>query len=260
MNDLTAARAIFITGAASGIGLATARLFASKGWQVGLCDLNEKGLAQVQSELGEPAQAFAADVLDADQLARAIAAFSEASHGRLDVLFNCAGLLDMRPFADTPLEKLYAVMDVNVKGVVNGIHAALPFLRQATDSRIITMSSAASIYGLPEHAIYCASKFAVRGLTEGLNIELEAEGIWVCDIMVAYVKTPMVLEADHPSKSIALLGVNVMPEQVAETVEKAVAGKQVHWLVTEGDEEFAALFAATAWEDRPALARQITGY
>jgi NAD(P)-dependent dehydrogenase (short-subunit alcohol dehydrogenase family) len=260
MNDMTQARSIFITGAASGIGLETARLFASKGWRVGLNDRNALALAKVQEELGAPAESFVADVLDAEGLARAIATFSEGAHGKLDVLFNCAGILDMRTFADTPLEKLHAVMDVNVNGVVNGIHAALPFLRKATDSRIITMSSAASIYGLPEHAIYCASKFAVRGLTEGLNIELEAEGIWVCDIMVAYVKTPMVLAADHPSKTIELLGVNVTPQQVAETVDKAVNGKQVHWLVTEGDEQFATLFAQTAWEDRPALARQITGY
>ena len=237
-----------------------ARRFAGKGWRVGLCDRNSAALAKVQEELGAAAQSFVADVLDADGLALAIATFANASHGKLDVLFNCAGILDMRTFADTPLEKLHAVMDVNVNGVVNGIHAALPFLRNANDSRIVTMSSVASIYGLPEHAIYCASKFAVRGLTEGLNIELEAEGIWVCDIMVAYVKTPMVLAADHPSKTIELLGVNVTPEQVAETVEKAVNGKQVHWLVTEGDEQFAALFGQTAWEDRPTLARQISGF
>ncbi len=257
---MTGPRSIFITGAASGIGLETVRRFAGLGWRIGLCDRNAAALAPVQEELGAAAQSFAVDVLDADGLRRAIETFCAASQGRLDVLFNCAGLLDMRTFADTPLEKLHAVMDVNVNGVVNGIHAALPFLRTATDARIITMSSVASVYGLPEHAIYCASKFAVRGLTEGLNIELEAEGIWVCDIMVAYVKTPMVLGAEHPSKSIELLGVNVTPEQVAETVEKAVAGKQVHWLVTEGDAEFAALFGQTAWEDRPALARQISGY
>lgn len=252
------ARSIFITGAASGIGKESARRFASAGWRVGLCDRDSQGLTTLRAELGEGASIHLADVRDAESLSGAIARFCEGTAG-LEALFNCAGTLEMRTFAQTSLEKLRDIVDVNVNGVINGVHAALPWLRKGRDPHIVTMSSVAAIYGVPEEAVYSASKFAIRGLTEALNIELEEEGIWVSDVMVAYVATPMVLDAETKAKSVGILGVNVEPSQVAETVLSSVMGRKVHWFVTEADAAVAARVDATAWEARRDFMKDISG-
>ena len=251
-------RSIFITGAASGIGRETAHRFAGAGWRVGLCDRDAAALAPLQADLGEAASSHIADVRDAVALAAALGDF--CGQDALGVLFNCAGILEMREFADTPLDRLHALVDVNVKGVINGIHAALPYLRRAADARIVTMSSASAVYGVPEEAVYSASKFAVRGLTEGLNIELERDDIWVCDVMVSYVATPMVTAAEHQAKSDEIVGVNGQPAQVAETVFAAVEGRKVHWVVTESDAGSAQAFEATEWEKRRDLMKRASGF
>lgn len=255
----TSDQSIFITGAASGIGLATARLFAAKGWRVGLADRDGEALAPLAGELGAMARAFPLDVLDRAAMERAIAMFAGQAGG-LWALFGSAGLLDMRPFADTPPERREAIFDVNVKGVMNGIHAALPYLRRGGEGRIVTMSSAAALYGVPDLAVYSASKFAIRGLTEALNIELEREGIWVCDIMVGYVDTPMLSKANTTAASVGITGINVTPQMVAASVWEAVAGRQVHWFVTERDRKAADYLDASPREARRDIMKSSTGY
>ena len=186
--------------------------------------------------------------------------FCAASSGRLDALFNSAGILDMRRFDQSPLDRLHSIIDVNFKGVVNLIHAALPYLKATGASHVITMGSASGIYGAPDLAVYSATKFAVRGLTEALNIELEADGIWVSDILVSYVSSPMVVSAIHTAKSVEILGVHVTPEMVAQTVLQAVDGHQVHWFVTENDATIASQVDATPWEARRNIMKSLTGY
>lgn len=256
---MTEPRTIFITGAGSGIGAATARLFAAKGWRVGLGDRDGDAVKALADELGESAMAFPIDVLDRAGVRDAIAAFV-GDTGTLSALFNSAGLLDMRPFADTPQDKHDAIIDVNVKGVVNCILQALPFLSADGDARIVTMSSNAAIYGVPDLATYSASKFAVRGLTEALNVELEPEGIWVCDIMVGYVDTPMLSDAEDTAKSVELAGINVTPDMVAGRVADAIAGRQVHWFVREDDAGAQAHFDALPIEDRRGVIAEATGH
>lgn len=250
---------IFITGAASGIGAATARLFAGLGWQVGLADRDAEALKGLASELGAEAQVFPLDVLDHEALKSALTTFS-GPEGTLAALFNSAGILDMRPFAETPLERHYAMLDINVKGVIASTLSALPFLKAHGDARVITMSSAAANYGVPDLATYSASKCAVRGLTEAINIELEKDGVWACDIAVGYVQTPMLSEAESTAKSVEIVGVHVTPEMVAETVKQAVSGRQLHWFVREDDRDAADIFDATPREERRELIRPATGY
>lgn len=252
-------RSIFITGAASGIGRECARRFAADGWRVGLSDCNAKGLDDLTRDLGKSASIHLVDVRDLASLAGAIADFC-GDHGGLDAIFNCAGILEMRAFTATSPDRLKDIVDVNVMGVINGIHAAIPWLRMGDDPHIINMSSVSAIYGIPEEAVYSASKFAVRGLTEALNIELEADGIWVCDVMVAYVATPMVLDPVSKAKSVDILGVNVTPGQVADTVHAAVHGRKVHWFVTEADSGVAQHIDQTPWEDRRDFVKGITGF
>ncbi len=250
---------IFITGAGSGIGRHTASVFAAKGWRVGLADTNAAAVATLAAELGGNTKAYTVDVTDLASIETALADFV-GPDGALKAIFNSAGLLEMKPFAETDIARLNLVFDVNVKGVIHAIKAALPYLSRHGDARVVTMGSVSGLYGIPDLAVYSSSKFAIRGLTEALNIEFERLGIWVSDVMVAYVKTPMVLEASTRAKSVELLGVNVTPDEVAETVLKAVTGRQVHWFVTPGDAGVAAKVDATPWEARRDFIKGITGY
>ncbi|MBI3768603.1 MAG: SDR family oxidoreductase [Deltaproteobacteria bacterium] len=250
-------RSIFITGAASGIGRATARLFRKHGWRVGLVDADEAGVRAVAAEVGaERAWARRLDVTDYADYERAIAAFAELSGGRLDVLFNCAGILRQSPFEALGRDDERAILHVNVLGVTNGIHAALPLLRATPGAHIISMSSSAAIYGVPEEAMYSASKFAVRALTEALSIEFEPDGIIVCDIMPPIVHTPMVQNQAFAAavyknfKDRALT-----PEQVAAVVWKAAHGRRLHWLLSRDVKVFALASRLSPAVGRPVMRR-----
>jgi len=217
--------AIFVTGAAAGIGRATAELFAARGWFVGLYDVNESGVQELRRALGEAnATAGRLDVTDAAAFEQALARFFEASGRRLDVLFNNAGIAATGDFESIPLARHHAVVDVNVKGVLNGCHLALPYLKQTAGARVISMCSASAIYGSPAFAGYSATKFAVRGLSEALDIEWHRHGIRVMDIMPLFVDTPMVANFEAHPKSMDVLGLRLTPGDIARTVWRAA-----HW-------------------------------
>jgi len=225
-------KSAFITGAASGIGRATACLFAEKGWFVGLFDANEQLLRSLEAEIGtERCCSRLMDVTDPADVRRAVAFFSEMAGGRMDVLFNCAGILNMGHHHRIPLEAHQRIVDVNFSGILNCIHASMDLLRTRPGSRIINMSSASAVYGTPELAVYSATKCAVRGLTEALNIEFEPLGIIVCDVMAPYVRTPMITDSAVKASSVDRLGIRLQPEDVARVVWKAAHGKKVHWRV-----------------------------
>lgn len=193
---MTRRKSIFITGAASGIGRHAALLFASRGWFVGLADIDTEGLDLLEQEIGaDNCRTLWLDVTDAKRYRAVIEMFTSSTGGRLDVLFNNAGILRMGRNEDIPLMQQYLTLDINVKGVLNGIHCALPALRTTPDAHILTMCSISAIYGMPELAVYSASKHAVHALTEALDLELERDGIIVSDIMAPYVNTPMVTAA-----------------------------------------------------------------
>jgi len=225
-------KSIFVTGAASGIGRQTAILFASRGWLVGLADIDAEGLARLTRQIGaDNCRVLALDVTDVKQYRQAIDSFTVDTGGKLDVLFNNAGILRMGRNEDIPLAQQYLTLDVNVKGVLNGIHCALPVLRITPGAHIVTMCSTSAIYGMPELAVYSASKHAVHALTEALDLELERYGITVTDIMAPYVNTPMVTAASTQASSVRSTGVNLQPEQVAKVVWKAAHGRKRHWKV-----------------------------
>lgn len=213
-------KAIFITGAGAGIGRATAELFAARGWRVGLYDINELAVRELRQRLGEE-QTLAGklDVADAAAVRAALEQFCQFSGGRLDVMFNNAGIAHLDAFENVPVVKAHAIVDVNLKGVINGAYAALPHLQRTPGARMISMGSASSIYGAPQLAVYSATKFAVKGLTEALDLEWWRYGIKVMDVCPLFVNTPMVQEfSAHPSKALRLLGTNLLPEQIAASV------------------------------------------
>ena len=226
------AQAIFITGGGAGIGAETARLFARNGWIVGASDVNEAALDALQRELGAAClSVHPADVRDRAAVESAVRDFTARADGRLDALFANAGVLFMGPDETiTPAQKDLLV-DVNVKGVIHAIDAAFPFLRQTPGAHVVAMASTSAEYGSPQHAVYSATKFFVRGLTEALNIEYREHGIQVSAIYVAYVQTGMVFDAEVKPASIERLGVKITPQRVAATVWNAVHGKRVHWRV-----------------------------
>jgi short-subunit dehydrogenase len=123
-------------------------------------------------------------------------------------------------------------IDVNVKGVINGIAAALPYLRATAHAQgrahIITMCSAASIYGTPEHSTYSASKSAVRALTEALSLELAPESIIVSDVLPGYVDTDMVRRQPHPSALVQRVGVSHTTVDIAELIWASASGTRLH--------------------------------
>lgn len=248
---------IFITGAAAGIGRAIAEQFHADGWFVGLYDVNAAGVKALATELGERTHYGELDVSDPAAWQSQLPAFFDAAGGRLDVLVNNAGILTSGPFEDTPLEQHKATMDINVTGVMNGCHTALPFLKQTANSCVINMASASAIYGQPYLASYSTSKFAVRGFTEGLNLEWQGHGVRVVDIWPIFVQTNMV--QGMKAKSVKTMGVKLGPADVAKVVKKAVkAGpksRKVHWVVGNDAKLFRS--AVSILPDR--VGRAITG-
>jgi len=231
----TARPAIFVTGAASGIGRACAELFARRGWFVGLYDIDAAGVAAVAATMGEGnAVCGVLDVSDSEAWQAALADFWAKSGQRLDVLLNNAGILATGPFEAVPLAKHRAMLAVNVQGLITGCHSAFPYLQRTAHSQVINMASATAIYGQPELATYSATKFAVRGLTEGLDIEWRKFGIRVSDIWPSFVKTAMANDFGGIA-SAKSLGIRLTPADVASTVWACATSTQrihrTHWTV-----------------------------
>lgn len=227
--------AIFVTGAAAGIGRACAELFAQQGWFVGLYDINTDGVAALADSLGKDnATCGALDVSDEAAWQQALADFWAKSGNRLDVLLNNAGILSAGPFEAVPLRKHQAMLDVNVTGVITGCHCAFDYLQRTPGAQVINMSSATAIYGQPDLATYSATKFAVRGLTEALDLEWRKLGIRVSAIWPSFVRTAMAKDFDQ-MPSAKSLGVRLTPADVASTVWACAMEKpgihRTHWTV-----------------------------
>ncbi len=227
--------AIFVTGAASGIGRACAELFAQRGWFVGLYDINADGVAAIAASLGQGNATYGVlDVSDADAWQQALADFWTQSGQRLDVLINNAGILSAGSFAAVPLAKHYAMLDVNIQGVVAGCHCAFNYLQRTPGAHVINMASATAIYGQPDLATYSATKFAVRGLTEALDLEWSKFDIRVSAIWPSFVRTAMA-DGFEQMPSAKSLGIRLTPADVASTVWACVTEKRLvhktHWTV-----------------------------
>ena len=173
---------IFITGAASGIGLAAARHFHKIGYMVAMADLNLTLLEKVTEKWDKTRVVlYQLDVSIFSQAQQVICEFCSENENRLSVLLNSAGILEVGAFQDISNDQHQRIISVNVLGVINLCQAAFPYLKNNDKSTIVNMSSASSDYGVPEMTSYSASKFAVKGLTEALELEWLKYGIKVCD-------------------------------------------------------------------------------
>lgn len=180
-----------VTGAGSGIGQAIARLLASKGAKVHCADINLASAQAIANELGN-ASAHEIDVTNAEAV-NALADKIYAEDGRVDLLFNNAGIGHAALVQDCTLDDWRKVMDINVMGVVHGLHAFVPrMLEQRGSSHIINTASAAGLIALPRMAPYCASKHAVVGLSQSLAAELADSKISVTILCPGIINTPIV--------------------------------------------------------------------
>lgn len=238
MSEAERAKAMLVTGGASGIGLAVARHFAARGWRVGLADVDAAGMEAARAHF-DPARlsVHRMDVRDREHWLETLSAFAAAHGGRLDLLFNNAGVPVSGGFADTDFAELDRAIDINFTGVVNGARLAHPLLRATPGSCMLITSSAAGIYGTAGAAIYSATKFAVRGLAEALDGEWRHDGIRVRTLMPSFIDTPLL---DHNvtgsnrsvRESVRAGGLEITPvEEVAEAAWRAVHGDQVHTVV-----------------------------
>lgn len=210
-------KTVFISGAGQGIGAAIAQYFYQHGYLVGLYDLNVDQVQIVAAKLGPRARAGQLDVCSYASWQQSLATFNQWA-GALNLLVNNAGILYSGPFEETDIAQHQRCIQTNVMGVINGCHAALPYLLEAQHARVINLSSSSALYGQADLASYSSSKFAVRGLTEALDTEWQKYKIRVLDVMPLFVKTNMI--KGMRAASLGKIGANLSAQDVAKQVYK----------------------------------------
>ena len=186
-------KVVVITGASSGLGEATARHLAAQGAIVVLGARRADRIEALAEELtaaGRRARAVPTDVTDRDQVRHLVDTAVE-EFGRVDVMLNNAGLMPLAPLERLKLDEWDQMIDVNIKGVLYGIAAALPHMKEQRSGHIINVSS---VYGHvvdPGATVYCATKFAVRALSEGLRREVKPYNIRTTVISPGAVSTEL---------------------------------------------------------------------
>jgi NADP-dependent 3-hydroxy acid dehydrogenase YdfG len=224
----------FITGAASGLGLALVRALAANGWAIGLFDDDESRLTQVDSELSGcgVAISYPGDVRHADELTVAVNSFA-ASHGGLDVMINNAGVAAAGAVHETELADWQWVLDINFLGVLNGARAAIPHLQLGGNGLMINIASAAAFASLPGMGAYNVSKAAVVSLSETLYGELKAAGVQVSVVMPTFFKTSLLdsMRAPPATQQTAarlMAASNYSADEVAEDLLDFAARGRLH--------------------------------
>ncbi|MFA5120621.1 SDR family NAD(P)-dependent oxidoreductase [Zavarzinia sp.] len=231
-------RRVLVTGAASGIGLATALAFARRGAWLVVSDIDAGRLTEAARRIRETGARCLDMPADVSSLAsmQALAERVHAETPALDILVNNAGIGYLGGFDDTPDEAWRRVLDINLLGVVNGCRVFLPAMRRAGGPRrVVNVASLAGIAALPNMSAYAASKHAVMGLSEGLALELELAGsavgvTTVCPGIVntAITKNRANVAAAIDDRQLARLQAyyeaqGVAPEVVAEALVEGVA-------------------------------------
>ena len=218
MRDLTGLSAI-VTGGASGIGLATASLLARRGARVACLDLTPDGVP-------DPLIGVRADVTD-DTSVRAGVATAVAALGGLDILINNAGIGAQGTVESNPDDEWHRVLDVNVVGLVRVTRACLPHLRASTNAAVVNTCSIAATAGLPQRALYSASKGAVQSLTMAMAADHVAEGIRVNCVNPGTVDTPwirrLLAAATDPEAKLASLRARQSTGRLVSAEEVAAA-------------------------------------
>ena len=233
-----------VTGAGSGMGRALAIGLAKRGALVAVCDVNQETLDETVKLLGNTqnkVSSFIVDIAD-DQQIRDMAQQIRNEYGKINLLFNNAGVSVTNSVEKMPLEDFEWLMNINFWGVVNGCRIFLPYFREVDDAHIINTSSIFGIIGVPSQAAYNASKFAVRGFTSALQQELMDTHIKVTCVHPGGVKTNIIRESrftpldnESPSKEEFIKSFNefagLTADQAADIILKGVSRKKKRILV-----------------------------
>jgi 3alpha(or 20beta)-hydroxysteroid dehydrogenase len=179
-----------ITGAAGGIGAATARTFAREGALLVLTDADRQGAQRLADELADQASAIEHDVTDEDAWHGVLEA-ALGAHGRVDVLLNNAGVFLATPLIETSLEDFQRVIDINLNGTFLGMRTVAPVMIERRSGSIINVSSVAGLTGPPFLTAYAASKWAVRGISKVAARELAEFGVRVNSVHPGQIDTDM---------------------------------------------------------------------
>ena len=220
-------KVVVITGASSGIGAATAERLAANGAKVVLSARRADRLEELASKIraaGGEALVVQSDVTDADSMT-ALAGQTVDTYGRLDVWINNAGVMPLSPVALGRTAEWNQMVDVNIKGVLNGVAAAHPQMLQQGSGHFVNVSSVAGHVVFPGAAVYCATKFAVRALSEGIRMESGGK-VRVTNISPGAVSTEL---ADHIGVQEikdgiqGILDIAIEPDAIARAIGFAIA-------------------------------------
>jgi NADP-dependent 3-hydroxy acid dehydrogenase YdfG len=218
-------KVILITGASSGIGEATARLLAEKGAQVVVgarrTDRLEKLVADITAKGGE-ARMRAVDVANWADV-QAFVDFARSAFGRVDVLINNAGVMPLAPVAALQVDEWDRMIDVNIRGVLNGVAAVLGEMKARGAGQIINVASVGAHLVVPTAAVYCATKYAVWAFSDGLR--QENPDIRVTTISPGVVATELGDEISDPNVKEFLVGLrktSLTPDAIARAIAYAV--------------------------------------
>jgi NAD(P)-dependent dehydrogenase (short-subunit alcohol dehydrogenase family) len=215
-----AGKVALVTGASRGIGAAVARALAAEGVRLALASRSGDDLGL------DGAAARPCDVRRPEDL-EALAAEAVERFGGIDILVANAGVGAYGPFLDLPADQLEEMIDVNVKGTLYAVRAALPHLLESDAADIVTLASEAGRRGLPLEAVYCASKFAQVGFTRALDHELREQGVRCSNVCPGGVATDFAMGRGRTPEMPALAGM-MTPENVAEVVLFVISRPRNH--------------------------------
>jgi len=214
-------KVILITGAASGIGLETAKKFLSEGGIIAACDVNEKGLEEAQKSLGIKYRTYKMDVTNFPEVERVIDTIAK-DLGHIDVLVNNAGSVREKPLLESNIEDFDFTLNVNLKGTYNTTKAVMKYMVKQNSGVVVNVSSIVGVYGNPGQSAYSASKAGVNVLAKVWAKEFARYGIRVNSIAPGYVRTPLISglskEKIDEIKSKTLLGRLAEPVEIANVI------------------------------------------
>jgi NADP-dependent 3-hydroxy acid dehydrogenase YdfG len=225
-NASVAGRVVLITGASSGIGEATARLLAEHGAQVVLgarrTDRLQKIVAEIR-ERGGVAVHRSLDVVSREDV-NAFVAFARQKFGRIDVIFNNAGVMPVSPMNALKTDEWDRIIDVNIKGVLNGIAAVLPIMEAQGSGHIINTASTAAHAVGAQFGVYCASKYAVRAITEGLRQEMDTLRVTLISPGVTESELGSDITVESTASAVKQLrNIALTPDAIARAVLYAIS-------------------------------------
>jgi short-subunit dehydrogenase len=221
-------RIAVVTGAGSGIGRAVSLELAAGGADIALVDVDDTRLSEVKAAVeatGRKASVHRVDVSSREQMA-ALPEQVIAEHGAVHILVNNAGVSVNLPFEEQDVADLEWITGINYWGVMYGCKYFLPHLHQADEGHIVNISSAAGLTGMPGQSSYAATKFAVRGLSECLYVELANSAVGITCVHPGAVATSILeaarMEPAHKEKMLKMFHLSMPPDKAARLIVRAV--------------------------------------